>query len=87
MDRSIFDEQKQKVLVEGESSTWTEVKSGIPQGSVLGPILFVMFINDMPRSLSCVCNMFVDDAKVYMEVNSNVDCNSLQLDLDKMSEW
>ena len=67
--------RKQKVLIEGEASTWSEVKSGIPQGSDLGPILFVIFINDMPKSLSSVCKMFVDDPKVYMEVNSNVDCN------------
>ena len=84
---SFLTNRKQKVIVEGETSTWSEVMSGVPQGSALGPILFVVFINDMPKSLSSVCKMFTDDAKVYREVNCTEDCESLQLDLDIMSEW
>ena len=61
--------------------------SGVPQGSVLGPLLFVVFINDMPKSLSSVCKMFADDAKVYREVNCMEDYESLQPDLDIMSKW
>ena len=79
--------RKQKVSVEGESSSWSDVKSGIPQGSVLGPILFVIFINDMPNCLSSLCKMFADDAKVYREVNSPEDNESLQLDIDNMNDW
>ena len=79
--------RKQQVIVEGEKSMWSEVKSGVPQGSVLGPILFVMFINDMPKQLTSVCKMFADDAKLYREVNSTENYNSLQSDLDIMSEW
>ena len=78
--------RKQKVIVEGETSTWSEVRSGVPQGSVLGPILFVAFITDMPKSLSSVCKMFADDAKVYREMNCMEDYESLQIDLDIMSE-
>ena len=85
--KSFLTNRKQRVIVDGEKSKWSDVKSGIPQGSVLGPLLFVIFINDMPQSLSSVCKMFADDAKIYKELNSEEDCNSLQLDLDVMSEW
>ena len=57
------------------------------QGSVLGLILFVIFIHDMPNQLSSMCKMFADDAKVYREVNCMEDYNSLQSDLVIMSEW
>ena len=79
--------RKQKVIVEGETSTWSEVRSGVPQVSVLGPILFVVFINDILKSLSSVCKMFADDTKVYREVNCTEDYESLQLDLDITSKW
>ena len=68
-------------------SSWTDVKSGIPQGSVLGPVLFVVFINDMPNSVLSTCNMFMDDTKVYREINNPEDHKALQLDLDRMNEW
>ena len=74
--------RKQQVIVEGEKSMWSEARSGVPQGSVLGPILFVTFINDMPKQLSSVCKIFADDAKVYREMKCTEDYNSLQSDLD-----
>ena len=85
--KSFLANRKQRVVVDGEMSKWSDVKSGIPQGSVLGPLLFVIFINDMPKNLSSVCKMFADDAKIYKELDSTEDCNSLQHDLDVMSEW
>ena len=78
--KSFLTNRKQKVSVEGEMSLWTDVKSGIPLGSVLGPILFVVFLNDMP-------NMFADDAKVYREINQPCDHAALQSDFDRMKEW
>ena len=55
---------KQRVYVEGSLSNWEDVLSGIPQGSVLGPTLFVVFINDMPDEITNLSKMFADDAKV-----------------------
>ena len=58
------------------------MKNGIPQGSVLGRILFVVFINDMPYNVLSTCANFVDDIKVYREINKPEDHVALQLDLD-----
>ena len=79
--------RRQKVTVEGVTSSWTDVKSGIPQGSVLGPILFVIFINDMPNNLLSNCKMFADDAKVSRVVNNFEGHETLQSDLYKMCQW
>ena len=51
----------QQVVVNGQRSEWSEVISGIPQGSVLGPFLFVMFINDLPKYVQCGVKLFADD--------------------------
>jgi len=63
------------------------VISGIPQGSVLGPILFVIFINDMPEVVHAVIQMFADDTKLYREIRSAQDGDQLQQDLDALEKW
>ena len=81
--------RKQQVRVKTVHSTWRNVISGIPQGSVLGPTLFVIFINDMPGAIKSLCHLFADDAKVYCNVHLREDENSnqLQSDIDKLVEW
>ena len=79
--------RKQCVRVENECSSWKSVMSGIPQGSVLGPILFVIFINDMPEVVTNMCQLFADDAKIFSGISSKDDVASLQSDLDNLSEW
>lgn len=79
--------RKQKVSVNGMDSITDNVTSGIPQGSVLGPILFVIYINDMPDCVAATAYLFADDAKLYKEIKSPEDSNSLQRDLDSLQEW
>lgn len=57
--------RQQRSMVNGEDSEWIEALSGIPQGSVLGPILFVIFINDLPDDVNLDVYIFVDDTKIY----------------------
>ena len=58
------------MVVCGSASDWQSVTSGIPPGSVLGPILFLIFINDLPDAINCCIKLFADDAKIYPQVNS-----------------
>ena len=64
-----------------------EVLSGIPQGSVLGPLLFVLYINDFPDGLVCEVFMFADDTKVYRKIKDDTDRETLQSDIDALHEW
>jgi hypothetical protein len=80
-------ERKQRVVLNGQSSSWTEVISGIPQGSVLGLILFTIYINDLPDALENMIKLFAYDTKVFATVNNEEDKNSLQGDIDKLMNW
>ena len=86
---AFLSDRQQCVRVEQEYSNWSRVKSGIPQGSVLGPILFVIFINDMPDVVDCFIQIFADDAKVFNKVNLREDNSGrrLQNDIDSLSSW
>ena len=75
------------MVVNGKSSEWTDVTSEIPQGSVLGPILFVIYINDMPDDLSSEIFLFADDTKIFKEIKQKRDCDFLQNDLNFMQLW
>ena len=87
--RSFLTNRKQRVRVGEATSEWKEVTSGIPQGSVLGPILFVLYINDMPESIenNSTVKMFADDSKLYKRTDGANGASDLQKDLDKLYEW
>ena len=77
----------QYVSVNGSQSTETPVTSGVPQGSVLGPILFIYYINDMPDIVECFIKIFADDAKASNEISSVEDSVLLQDSLKNLSSW
>jgi len=79
--------RRQKVMVAGTGSQWAPVLSGVPQGSVLGPLLFICYINDMPDTISSFIYMYADDTKIVREVTNDRDCEELQLDLDSIQHW
>jgi len=76
--------RSQQVRVGSQKSGGADVLSGIPQGSILGPILFTIFINDLPEMLESTCKIFADDTKLYDLASNN---KSLQNDIFKLQEW
>ena len=83
--KNFLSERKQKVVLNGSNSKWTDVTSGIPQGSVLGPILFTIYINDLPDVVQNVAKLFADDTKLYTAVNNTNDERKLQGDIDRLN--
>ena len=79
--------RSQRVVLNGIQSQWLEVTSGVPQGSVLGPLLFVLYINDIAENIQCKLGVFADDTKMYSIINNMCNTMELQCDLDNMQEW
>ena len=77
----------QQVSVNGINSEWANETTGIPQRSVLGPILFVLYINDLPENIVSNVYMFANDTKVFKTINSQDDQQRLQNDLDYLKSW
>ena len=79
--------REQRVRVNGELSASKPVISGIPQGSVLGPLLFVLYINDLPDSVQSNLLLFADDTKIFRQVSTTEDAEALQKDIDALNLW
>ena len=79
--------RSQRVVLNGIQSQWLEVTSGVPQGSILGPLLFVLYINDIAENIQCKLGVFADDTKIYSIINNMCNTMELQCDLDNMQEW
>lgn len=77
----------QEVVIDGTKSTPSLVSSGVPQGTVLGPLLFLAYINDMPEGIQSTVKLFADDSLLYRKISSKQDCVELQQDLDRLQEW
>ena len=85
--RAFLSNRSQQVIVDGAKSSPAPVTSGVPQGSVVGPILFLVFINDMPECIKSRCRLFADDSIIYREVSCEEDSRALQEDLEALQEW
>ena len=77
----------QTVNVNGMKSDPATVLSGIPQGSVLGPILFVIYINDLPEVVKCGTYLFADDTKIFRQITTKEDALQLQSDINSLEQW
>lgn len=85
---SFLSNRTQQVVVDGQFSRQANVTSGVPQGSVLGPLLFLIFINDLPSSVrSSTARLFADDCVLYKKISSANDAKDLQEDLDALQLW
>jgi ribonuclease P/MRP protein subunit RPP40 len=80
-------DRKQRVCLAGECSEWAEVTSGVPQGSVLGPLLFLIYINDIDEGITNKLLKFADDTKLFGKVGTMEDIGRLREDLVKLVTW
>ena len=80
---------QQLVVVKGEASDWLTVTSGVPQGSLLGPLFFIVYINDLPGVISKDSSiaLYADDSKMYRVISTQEDLSTFQSDIDKISDW
>lgn len=84
---NFLQDRSQCVLVEGIKSTSVRVASGVPQGTCLGPILFLTYINDIVEGINCQLRLFADDALLYTKINNHNDHYKIQKDLDTLENW
>ena len=76
-----------RTVIREAASSWRNVISGVPQGSVLVPMMFQIYVNDMQCGVTSYMNLFADDTKLMTVVKNTDDCQELQGDINKIDEW
>ena len=81
-------QRRQRVVINGQSSDWVHILAGVPQGSILGPLLFLIYINDIVKHIGCSIRLFADDTSLYIIVNCPLQsAQLLNTDLQTISDW
>ena len=84
---SYLSQRSQRVILDGKHSDWIPVQSGVPEGSILGPLLFTCYVADLPNCLQTSSLSYADDVKIFHRINTQEDSRSLQADLERLSLW
>jgi len=85
--KTFLHQRKQRVVVNKDMSKWSDVTSGVPQGSVLGPTLFLIYINDIEDMIESTIRLFADDTKLFNITETPSDNEQIQRDTDRLSKW
>ena len=86
--QSFLSNRFQRVVLNGQYSDWKNISAGVPQGSILGPLLFLIYINDLPNELQSDVKLFADDTCLFSVIKDKIDsANELNSDLEKISNW
>ena len=81
-------ERKQRAVLNGQVSTWTNINAGVPQGFILGPLLFLIYINDLTEGLTTNVKLFADDTSLFSVVHdTQTSANDLNKDLKIINDW
>ena len=86
--RNFLNGRKQRVVLNGQFSTWKSVNAGVPQGSILGSLLFFIYINDLTKGISSNAKLFADDTSLFSVTHDvQTSANNLNKDLERISKW
>ena len=86
--QSFLKDRKQRTVLNGQSSNWGDISAGVPQGSILGPLFFLVYINDLAVGLKCNVKLFADDTSLFTVVEDSITtANDMNHDLDLISQW
>ena len=86
--KSYLSDRKQRVVLPSTVSEWTFIRVGVSQGSILGPLLFLVYINDIVRNIGSNIRLFADDTSLFIIVDNPVTtADSFNTDLNKISQW
>jgi hypothetical protein len=80
-------QREQQVTIEGDKSSTAKVTSGVPQETVLVPLMFPLYTNDIGNDITSTIRVFADDSLLYLAISTKDDCKRLQQDLDRMVNW
>ena len=84
----LYELRKQRVVLNGQNSDWRKINSGVPQGSVLGSLLFLIYINDLPDEIMSICKIFAEDTSLFSKIlNTRNSQNALNSDWEIIKNW